>query len=68
VVAAGGVVAERMQVAPGVLAAGVPVQEKKELSGSAQRRTEIATDDYQQLKSRYLNTSVVHSSDEFHAI
>jgi carbonic anhydrase/acetyltransferase-like protein (isoleucine patch superfamily) len=54
VVAAGGVVAERMQVAPGTLAAGVPVAEKKQLSGSAQRWTEIATEDYQQLRHRYL--------------
>jgi carbonic anhydrase/acetyltransferase-like protein (isoleucine patch superfamily) len=59
VVAAGGVVAERMQVAPGTLAAGVPVTEKKQLSGSALRWTEIATEDYQQLRLRYLTASTV---------
>jgi carbonic anhydrase/acetyltransferase-like protein (isoleucine patch superfamily) len=63
VVAAGGVVPERMQVAPGVLAAGVPVSEKKRLSGSAQRWTEIATEDYQQLRHRYLTASTVASDD-----
>ncbi len=66
VVAAGGVVAERMQVAPGMLVAGVPVTEKKALSGAAQRWTELATDDYQQLRSRYLNTSMAHSDAESH--
>ncbi len=54
VIAAGGVVAERMQVAPGVLVAGVPVTEKKELSGSAARWPEMATEDYQMLRVRYL--------------
>jgi carbonic anhydrase/acetyltransferase-like protein (isoleucine patch superfamily) len=69
VIAAGGVVAERMQVTPGMLAAGVPVQEKKELSGAALRWTQMATDDYQQLRTRYLTASVVHVvGDESHAI
>jgi len=63
VIAAGGVVAERQEVAPGMLVAGVPASEKKELSGSAQRWAEIASDDYQQLRSRYLNASVVQTSD-----
>ncbi len=62
VIAAGGVVAERQQVRPGMLAAGVPVKEKKELSGSAQQWTEIATDDYQQLRTRYLSAGVDHES------
>ena len=57
--AAGAVLAERQRVAPGVLAAGVPAREKKELSGSAQHWTRIAADDYQQLRRRYLTTSVV---------
>jgi carbonic anhydrase/acetyltransferase-like protein (isoleucine patch superfamily) len=68
VIAAGGVVTERMEVAPGVLAAGVPVKEKKQLSGSAQRWAEMATDDYQQLRSRYLNPTVANSSDGSHAV
>lgn len=63
VIAAGSVVAERQEVAPGMLVAGVPASERKELSGSAQRWAEIASDDYQQLRSRYLNASVVQTSD-----
>lgn len=54
VIAAGGVVAERMQVAPGMLAAGVPVAEKKPLSGSAARKSEGAIEHYEQLRRRYL--------------
>ena len=55
-IAAGGVVPERMQVAPGVLAAGVPVTERKALSGSAARWSEMAVEDYQELRRRYLAT------------
>jgi carbonic anhydrase/acetyltransferase-like protein (isoleucine patch superfamily) len=54
VVAAGGVVAERMQVAPGVLAAGVPVAEKNRLSGASARWAQVAAEDYQELRHRYL--------------
>jgi carbonic anhydrase/acetyltransferase-like protein (isoleucine patch superfamily) len=53
-IAAGGVVPERMRVAPGVLAAGVPVTERKALSGSAARWSEMAVEDYQELRRRYL--------------
>ena len=53
-IAAGGVVSERMQVAPGVLAAGVPVTERKPLSGSAARWSQMAVEDYQELRRRYL--------------
>ncbi len=56
-VAAGGVVAERMQVAPQVLAAGVPVTERKQLSGSSARWSEMAVQDYQELRARYLGSS-----------
>lgn len=52
--AAGAVVSERSEVRPGVLAAGVPAREKKELSGSAQAWTETAADEYQELRERYL--------------
>jgi carbonic anhydrase/acetyltransferase-like protein (isoleucine patch superfamily) len=62
--AAGAVLAERRAVAPGALAAGVPAREKKQLSGSAQRWTRIAADDYQQLRRRYLATSVVTRAGE----
>lgn len=58
VIAAGGVVAERGHVAPGVLAAGVPATEKKPLSGSAARWSEMAVQDYQQLRRRYLTQGV----------
>jgi carbonic anhydrase/acetyltransferase-like protein (isoleucine patch superfamily) len=54
--AAGAVLSERQAVAPGMLAAGVPAREKKELSGSAERWTQIAVEDYQQLSRRYLAT------------
>ncbi|MFL5864444.1 MAG: gamma carbonic anhydrase family protein [Solirubrobacteraceae bacterium] len=53
-IAAGGVVPERMRVAPGVLAAGVPVTERKPLSGSAARWSDMAVADYQELRRRYL--------------
>lgn len=62
-VAAGAVVSERQSVAPGVLAAGVPAREKKQLSGSAQRWTQSAADDYQQLRRRYLSTSSAKPAD-----
>lgn len=58
VVAAGGVVPERATVAPGMLAAGVPARERKQVSGSAARWARMATDDYQQLRQRYLRSSV----------
>jgi carbonic anhydrase/acetyltransferase-like protein (isoleucine patch superfamily) len=54
--AAGAVLSERQAVAPGMLAAGVPAREKKALSGSAERWTQIAVEDYQQLSRRYLAT------------
>jgi carbonic anhydrase/acetyltransferase-like protein (isoleucine patch superfamily) len=56
--AAGAVLAERQAVAPGMLAAGVPAREKKPLSGPAQRWTEIAATDYQDLRRRYLAADV----------
>jgi carbonic anhydrase/acetyltransferase-like protein (isoleucine patch superfamily) len=54
VLAAGSVVSERRAVAPGVVAAGVPAQEKKPLSGSAADWTRTAADNPQQLRRRYL--------------
>jgi carbonic anhydrase/acetyltransferase-like protein (isoleucine patch superfamily) len=56
--AAGAVLPERATVSPRVLAAGVPAREKKRLSGSAERWTRTAADEYQQLRRRYLATSV----------
>lgn len=53
-IAAGAVVPERAEIRAGVLAAGVPAQEKKELSGSAARWTATAADEYQRLRERYL--------------
>ena len=52
--AAGAVVTERQEICAGVLAAGTPAQEKKRLSGSAQRWTQTAADEYQELRERYL--------------
>ena len=53
-VAAGAVVAERSTIRAGVLAAGVPAQEKKELSGSAASWVSGAAEHYQNLRERYL--------------
>jgi carbonic anhydrase/acetyltransferase-like protein (isoleucine patch superfamily) len=57
--AAGAVANERAQIAPRVLAAGVPAREKRELSGSAQRWTDIAADHYQEFRTRYLAASTI---------
>src|SRR5690349_5761186 len=54
VLGAGAVLSERKEVAPGMLAAGVPAVEKKPLSGSAQRWTETAAEEYQRYRARYL--------------
>lgn len=59
VVAAGGVVPERREVAAGMLAAGVPVSERKAVSGSAARWAKMATEDYQDLRRRYLAASTI---------
>ncbi|MGH2875175.1 MAG: gamma carbonic anhydrase family protein [Solirubrobacteraceae bacterium] len=53
-VAAGGVVPERAEIAAGMLAAGVPARERKRLEGSSARWPQMAHDDYQQLRARYL--------------
>jgi carbonic anhydrase/acetyltransferase-like protein (isoleucine patch superfamily) len=58
-VAAGAVVSERTEIPPGVLAAGVPAQVKKELSGSALAWTGRAAQHYQELREHYLRTSRV---------
>jgi carbonic anhydrase/acetyltransferase-like protein (isoleucine patch superfamily) len=62
--AAGGVLPERMAVAPGMLAAGVPAREKKRLSGSAERWTRTAADHYQQFSQRYMTASRVRDTSE----
>jgi carbonic anhydrase/acetyltransferase-like protein (isoleucine patch superfamily) len=57
--AAGTVVAERQQIAPRVLAAGVPARTiKKELSGAALTWTGRAAAHYQELREQYLRNSV----------
>lgn len=56
-VAAGAVVNERAVVAPRVLAAGVPVVEKKPLSGPALTWTRYAADEYQNFRRTYLTKS-----------
>jgi carbonic anhydrase/acetyltransferase-like protein (isoleucine patch superfamily) len=57
--AAGAVLSERREVGPGMLAAGVPAVEKKELSGSAKSWSETAAAEYQRYRHRYLTTSTV---------
>jgi carbonic anhydrase/acetyltransferase-like protein (isoleucine patch superfamily) len=66
--AAGAVVPERAAVAPGVLAAGVPAREKKRLDGAAQRWTNVAADDYQELRRTYLSAAVARELDGAEAI
>jgi carbonic anhydrase/acetyltransferase-like protein (isoleucine patch superfamily) len=61
--AAGAVVPERATIAPGVLAAGVPAREKKQLEGASARWTSVAADDYQGLRRAYLSTYVACRSD-----
>ena len=56
-VAAGAVVGEGAEVGAGMLAAGVPAREKKQLSGSALQWTDTAVGRYQDLRHRYLTTS-----------
>jgi carbonic anhydrase/acetyltransferase-like protein (isoleucine patch superfamily) len=64
-VAAGAVVAERQQIAPRVLAAGVPARIiKRELSGSALSWTGRAAAHYQQLREQYLRTSRVRTLED----
>lgn len=53
-VAAGAVVPERAAVRSGVLAAGVPARERKELSGAAEAWTRSAAGEYQRLREQYL--------------
>jgi|SRR5579884_3116225 len=62
--AAGAVMPERMEVEPGVLAAGVPAREKKRLSGSALRWTRTAADEYQGFSKRYMTASRVRAAGE----
>jgi carbonic anhydrase/acetyltransferase-like protein (isoleucine patch superfamily) len=51
------VIGEGVEIAGGMLAAGVPAREKKQLSGSALRWTDTAVDRYQELRRQYLTTS-----------
>jgi carbonic anhydrase/acetyltransferase-like protein (isoleucine patch superfamily) len=56
--AAGAVLTERGEVASGMLAPGVPARVNKQLSGSAANWTRTAAGSYQDLRRRYLATSV----------
>ena len=53
--AAGAVLSERTEIQAGMLAAGVPASDKKELSGSARGWTEHAAAKYQRLRERYID-------------
>ena len=55
-VAAGAVVGEGSSIGAGMLAAGVPAREKKELSGSSLAWTDGAAAEYQKLRDLYLRT------------
>lgn len=44
-------------------AAGVPVTERKPLSGGSERWTDTASEKYQDLRERYLRTSTARSSN-----
>jgi carbonic anhydrase/acetyltransferase-like protein (isoleucine patch superfamily) len=57
--AAGAVLGERRSVGPGMLAAGVPAQQRKELSGSAERWVHTAAGQYVALSRRYLGTAAI---------
>jgi carbonic anhydrase/acetyltransferase-like protein (isoleucine patch superfamily) len=57
--AAGSVLSERHEIAPGMLAAGVPAVEKKPLSDSAQGWVDTAAKEYQHYRRRYLATGVL---------
>jgi carbonic anhydrase/acetyltransferase-like protein (isoleucine patch superfamily) len=59
VLAAGAVLAERREIGPGMLAAGIPAAEKKPLSGSALAWSASAAAEYQTYRHRYLTTSVM---------
>lgn len=63
-IAAGAVVGERQEIGPGMLAAGVPSSEKRELSGPALAWTETAVEHYQLLRRDYLTTSRVLTREE----
>ncbi|WP_273846871.1 gamma carbonic anhydrase family protein [Rubrobacter calidifluminis] len=52
--AAGTVVREGQEIPPGVLAAGVPAEVKKELGGSSSEWVESAAREYQALRLRYM--------------
>jgi carbonic anhydrase/acetyltransferase-like protein (isoleucine patch superfamily) len=56
--AAGTVLPERATAAAGMLTAGVPGRPKKPMSGAAGRWPQMAIDDYQQLRTLYIDRSV----------
>ena len=60
--AAGAVLPERATARAGVLSAGLPAREKKELSGSALTWTRIAADEYQQYRIQYTRNIRAHTS------
>jgi carbonic anhydrase/acetyltransferase-like protein (isoleucine patch superfamily) len=62
-IAAGAVVSERVEIPPGVLAAGVPAKVKKQLSGSSERWLQTAADEYQKRRLEYSTGSVVEHAD-----
>jgi carbonic anhydrase/acetyltransferase-like protein (isoleucine patch superfamily) len=62
--AAGAVLSERSSISAGMLGAGVPAREKKELSGPAKGWTQHAAAEYQQLRARYLAGARFETTDD----
>jgi carbonic anhydrase/acetyltransferase-like protein (isoleucine patch superfamily) len=61
--AAGAVIPERATAPAGMLTAGVPGRPKKPMTGAAGRWPQMATDDYQGLRSLYLEKSIARDED-----
>src|SRR5581483_8786923 len=57
-VAAGSVVGERMEIPPGVLAAGSPAKVKKELQGESATWIDISAHEYVKLSRSYLKQGI----------
>lgn len=66
-VAAGAVVAEHGEVPAGALAAGVPARVKKQLAGASLRWTEIAAEEYQHYRRRYLRSRPTTEGEDLSA-
>jgi carbonic anhydrase/acetyltransferase-like protein (isoleucine patch superfamily) len=64
IIAAGSVVSDNMVIPPGHLAAGVPAQIKKEISGTSQWYINIASETYHRLRDEYLQQGIGAVQDD----